>query len=529
MTNSEVRTKLTHEETIKFLKDLMDKDIQITQRYLQENGYHSYLNYISRYMGGLTKVKKEIGYVKKSTKLHNDNEIYTLLKKLDSEGINITSRYLIKNYKTQYGHIRNNMDGLTETLKQLGIKTVVKREGIKRTKRKWTKEEVITEMKKFIDSGEKLNSTNIINKNSSLYHACVNIFGSYKNTIEYLGINYNYISQVKKLTPVDIQNELRNLYEKGEDISSQNMQQKYRNLHASCQRVFGSYKIAIESINLNYDDIRKTKTWSKEKILNEIKSLNDKGEDLTSKYVSEKYNDLHHACKWYFNSYEEAVKQAGIDYYNITKRKVWSKEKVKNKLLDLHNEGISLTPMYLINNHSEVYKSCVNYFGSYYNALNEFGIDYTSIIMDNPLERSKGLILEKIIEKVFDCLSVTYITQERTHISDDVWIIPDFKITKMDMNLHNLFKSSPNQKLWIDSKLSYWTCFTSNTHNKYKDHCEKLVFIYLRGHEKPEYINDKMTNICIFELLPYIKDEEKRHEINIELLKLLEDNPKENN
>lgn len=129
-----------------------------------------------------------------------------------------------------------------------------------------------------------------------MYHACVNIFGSYKNTIEYLGINYNYISQVKKLTPVDIQNELRNLYEKGEDISSQNMQQKYRNLHASCQRVFGSYKIAIESINLNYDDIRKTKTWSKEKILNEIKSLNDKGEDLTSKYVSEKYNELHHAC-----------------------------------------------------------------------------------------------------------------------------------------------------------------------------------------------------------------------------------------
>ncbi|MEM5687953.1 hypothetical protein AAHB49_25175 [Bacillus cereus] len=60
MTNSEVRTKLTHEETIKFLKDLMDKDIQITQRYLQENGYHSYLNYISRYMGGLTKVKKKL-------------------------------------------------------------------------------------------------------------------------------------------------------------------------------------------------------------------------------------------------------------------------------------------------------------------------------------------------------------------------------------------------------------------------------------------------------------------------------------
>lgn len=98
-----------------------------------------------------------------------------------------------------------------------------------------------------------------------------------------MGINYNDISQVKKLTPLDIQNELRNLYEKGEDISSQNMQQKYRNLHASCQRVFGSYKIAIESINLNYDDIRKTKTWSKEKILNEIKSLHDKGEDLTSK------------------------------------------------------------------------------------------------------------------------------------------------------------------------------------------------------------------------------------------------------
>ncbi|WP_255298178.1 hypothetical protein [Bacillus wiedmannii] len=115
------------------------------------------------------------------------------------------------------------------------------------------------------------------------------------------------------------------------------------------------------------------------------------------------------------------------------------------------------------------------------------------------------------------------------HISDDVWIIPDFKITKMDNNLHNLFKSSPNQVLWIDSKLSYWTWFTSNTHNKYKDHCEKLVFIYLRGHEKPEYINDKMTNICIFELLPYIKDEEKRNEINIELLELLEDNPKENN
>ena len=48
--------------------------------------------------------------------------------------------------------------------------------------------------------------------------------------------------------------------------------QTYPDLHAAACRIFGSWKDAIENCGLNYNEIRKYRTWSKTKILDEIKN-----------------------------------------------------------------------------------------------------------------------------------------------------------------------------------------------------------------------------------------------------------------
>jgi hypothetical protein len=51
-------------------------------------------------------------------------------------------------------------------------------------------------------------------------------------------------------------------------------------------RYFGSWQAAIESAGLNYEEIHKYKVWTKERILDRIRELHQQGEDLSWRHVS---------------------------------------------------------------------------------------------------------------------------------------------------------------------------------------------------------------------------------------------------
>lgn len=63
-------------------------------------------------------------------------------------------------------------------------------------------------------------------------------------------------------------------------------------------------------------------SWSKEKIVQKIRELYERGEDLSQKSVSRKHPALLAAAKSrrYFGSWGEAVKAAGVEYGMVKRR-----------------------------------------------------------------------------------------------------------------------------------------------------------------------------------------------------------------
>lgn len=108
--------------------------------------------------------------------------------------------------------------------------------------------------------------------------------------------------------------EIKNL----EDRSAKSIQRKKPSLYGAAVRHFGSWKGAVEKAGYDYPSVAKRKGpghWSREKILEEIKAL----EQRNSGYVRKKRAALYNAALRLFSSWKEAVEAAGFDYQKEVK------------------------------------------------------------------------------------------------------------------------------------------------------------------------------------------------------------------
>lgn len=86
------------------------------------------------------------------------------------------------------------------------------------------------------------------------------------------------------------------------------------NLLSAGFKLFGSWKNAINALGLDYDDVRATEEWGKAKIIQKIKEIERKGERLSSKRINIAYGGLFAAAILNFGSWGGAVETAGISY-----------------------------------------------------------------------------------------------------------------------------------------------------------------------------------------------------------------------
>jgi hypothetical protein len=118
---------------------------------------------------------------------------------------------------------------------------------------------------------------------------------------------------------------------------------RYPDVHAAGIRIFGTWKGVIEACGLDYSTVRLYRTWSKEKILKEIKKHHAKGDPLSSNYAQKNYKPLYMAAvKRFKKGWKEAVTMAGVDYDKVRLRRSMTPDQIKKEILDLHKKGISL-------------------------------------------------------------------------------------------------------------------------------------------------------------------------------------------
>ncbi len=117
----------------------------------------------------------------------------------------------------------------------------------------------------------------------------------------------------------------------------------YPDVYAAAEREFGSWKDAIEACGLDYDKIRKYKSWSRQAVIAEIKRAYEEGEPVNSQHVQNNNKALYMAAVKRFRSWGQAVKLAGIDYDKIRLRRSMTKAQVKKEILELFRKRIDLS------------------------------------------------------------------------------------------------------------------------------------------------------------------------------------------
>ena len=123
------------------------------------------------------------------------------------------------------------------------------------------------------------------------------------------------------------------------------------------------------------------------------------------------------------------------------KTKIWSNEKIIDKIKNIHKKNIPINDFHIYKNYSELYSTAVSkrYFGSWKNAVNSSGINYESILLTRCAMGSDSNIYDSYEEAL--CGSILHYLKDNRIISNYQCQIKisknrkwkcDFLITKND-------------------------------------------------------------------------------------------------
>ena len=134
-------------------------------------------------------------------------------------------------------------------------------------------------------------------------------------------------------------------------LNSSFYSRNYPAVYAAADRIFGSWKNAIEACGLDYSKIRKYRIWSKKTVIKEIKKRHKSGQSLNSKYAYKTDRPLYMAAIKRYKNWGTAVSAAGIDYGSVRLRRMMSKTEIKKEILDLYDSGVDLAYPNMKENH----------------------------------------------------------------------------------------------------------------------------------------------------------------------------------
>ncbi|MHB9026804.1 MAG: hypothetical protein ACYC7E_21945 [Armatimonadota bacterium] len=132
---------------------------------------------------------------------------------------------------------------------------------------------------------------------------------------------------------------------RGQELSYRATEQRAPALVRAAERLFGSWGTAVNAAGFDYDTIRRYRRWSREKIIERIRELHAKGEDLSWRNVSMRLDPPLAAAALHkrFACWADALKAAGLSPDEICRYRAWKSADLYEELLTLHAKGVPLT------------------------------------------------------------------------------------------------------------------------------------------------------------------------------------------
>ena len=128
-----------------------------------------------------------------------------------------------------------------------------------------------------------------------------------------------------------------------ERLNSHYYATNYPDVYAAADRLFGSWKAAIEAAGLDYSKIRRYRSWSRDKVIRKMKEAYAKDKPINSNAKQKNNKPLYMAAIKRFGNWANAVKAAGIDYRKIRIRRLMDKAEIKREIMQLYRSGVDLS------------------------------------------------------------------------------------------------------------------------------------------------------------------------------------------
>ncbi|WP_018290446.1 homing endonuclease associated repeat-containing protein [Verrucomicrobium sp. 3C] len=176
--------------------------------------------------------------------------------------------------------------------------------------------------------------------------------------------------------------EIRAWHAQGRPLYSHYMRQHYQELLAAGIRYFGGWGKAVEAAGISYAEVRRYQRWSKESIVERIRSLHAQGTDLSfrslmlSPYAPMVYAAIRPA---YFGSWKNALLAAGLAPADIYRYRSWKEADILQEIRHLHAEGEDLSSKYMDERANSLIATARRRFGSWGAAVERAGLDYAKI------------------------------------------------------------------------------------------------------------------------------------------------------
>jgi hypothetical protein len=187
--------------------------------------------------------------------------------------------------------------------------------------------------------------------------------------------------------------EIRSMYESGENLNYASVANSNMSLLRGATRYFGTWEAAVNFAGLDYNQIRRYKSWSRDRIIERIKELHNQGVDLSWRNVCLNVDPQLAAAatkKSHFGSWREALEASGLDYDAIRKYREWDDDRVIQMVKDFHDKGKELNAKNMEQEDITLITAARRRFDSWHQALTAAGLDYREIVQRAPFKRGLG-------------------------------------------------------------------------------------------------------------------------------------------
>lgn len=197
----------------------------------------------------------------------------------------------------------------------------------------------------------------------------------------------------RKWSKESIAMDILSMYESGENLNYSSMAANNLSLLRAATRYFGTWEAAVNFSGLDYELIRRYKSWTRERILARIRELHAQDVDLSWRNVCLNVDPQLAAAatkKSHFGSWREALESAGLDYDAIRRYREWDDDRVINMVKELHVDGTRLNAKNIETEDITLITAARRRFDSWHQALTAAGLDYTEIVQRAPFKRGLG-------------------------------------------------------------------------------------------------------------------------------------------